>query len=222
MAPKSNSRRGGPPANSKDDDGEIREGVPILTKYEFAPVAVPDDFLTTAPPDAAPITYEAVDWVNSPLPGNDGKYAVVLDNVLSPSECEALLQLVEQSVPASNRGLSGTRFWTPALVNVGGGFEVLSTNYRNSDRIIWDEQTIVDRLWERCKAVPEVWDRLAKIENEGNVHPRSRPSKGEKGDQGWEFRRFNKRMRFLKYGPGQFFRRKTSPTCTQANLNDNC
>ena len=199
------------PNYNEDGDEEPAEGVPVLTKYDFAEVPIPDDFLTVAPPDAAPITVKHVDWLPA-LPENEGGYAAVLDNVLSASECDTLLRLAEASVPDADRGRSGQRFWKPALVNIGGGYEILESSYRNSDRIIWDQQTVVDRLWARCAAVPEVRDRLAVIEDDPNILGRSKYY-GVSGDlkpQRWEFRRFNKRMRFLKYGPGQFFRREFS------------
>ena len=195
----------------RNPDGEAddtpAEGIPVLTKYNFAEVPIPDGFLTVAPPDAQPITYQPVSWLPE-LPENEGGYAVVLDNVISPTECDALLQLAEASVPEADRGKSGRRFWRPALVNVGGGFEVLESGYRNSDRIIWDEQTVMDRLWARCETVPEVRSRLAVVEDDPDVLGRSKWGDVAKGlkKQRWEFRRFNKRMRFLKYGPEQFFK----------------
>lgn len=188
--------------HSSSSEEEIKPGVTVKTTYENAPVEIPADFLTTSPPDAQPMTISAINWASSVLPENAGRYAVVLDNVLSASECAELLQLAEASVPESKRGTSGARFWRPALVNVGNGFEAFHPNYRNSDRIIWDNQEIVDRLWDRCLLAPGLKERLAVIENEESILGPIR--KG--GRQRWNFRRLNDRMRFLKYGPGQFFR----------------
>lgn len=197
---------------NEDGDEVPTEGVPVQPKYEFAEVPIPDDFLTVQPPDAQPITHKPVDWLPV-LPANQGAYAMVLDNVLSASECDTLLRLAEASVPSADRGRSGQRFWRPALVNVGGGYEVLHSSYRNSDRIIWDEQTVVDRLWARCATVPEVRDRLLLIEDDPDILGRNQYSGAARNlkAQRWEFRRFNKRMRFLKYGPGQFFKREFLP-----------
>ena len=198
-------------ATAEDEDANWpEEGLPVVTKYEFNDVSIPDDFLATEPPDAEPVTIKSIDWKSSVLPENKGLYAVILDNVISPSECVKMLELVEQSVPVEDRGKSNGRFWKPALVNIGGGFEVLESEYRNSDRIIWDQQTVVDRLWERVCQAPGLREKLSVIENDTNVlGPRVWKS-GQGVGQRWEFRRLNKRMRFLKYGPGQFFRRKCS------------
>jgi hypothetical protein len=83
------------------------------------PVTIPSDFLKGPP--AQPVSVMAVDWAKSPLPKYAGLYAVVLDNVLSASECEELLRLAVESSD-----------WSPALINVG--VEVLATDVRFCDR----------------------------------------------------------------------------------------
>jgi hypothetical protein len=175
----------------------------VQTSYESRDVDIPSDYLRTQPYDAQPITLKTINFKETVLPEFDGGYAVVLDNVLSPSECAKLIELAEASVLDKDKGADGDS-WNPALVNAGGGFEVLVPDYRNSDRIIWDQQEIVDRLWARMeREVPEVRERLKRF-NEGELLGYTKPS--WKPHLDWEFRRLNKRMRFLKYGPGQFFR----------------
>lgn len=182
---------------------------PVKTTYESKEVAIPEDYLRADPPDAAPLKYSKIDFEKTVLPQYKGAYAVVIDNVLSPSECATLIQLAEASVPDENRrgGDDGSSAWNPALVNVGGGYEVLLPEYRNSDRIIWDNQEIVDRLWARLERVPEIKEQLGSF-SEGDILGTRR-----KGTESiWDFHRVNKRMRFLRYGPGQFFR----PHCDAA------
>jgi hypothetical protein len=136
------------------------------------------------------------------LATDDGGYAVVLDNVLSPSECAQLIQLAESSVLEKDKAEEGNP-WRPAPVNVGHGFEVLVADYRNSDRIIWDQQEIVDRLWARMEQVPGIREKLSRF-NEADILGGRKPN-GKPGAN-WDFHQVNKRLRFLKYGPGQFFR----------------
>jgi hypothetical protein len=185
-------------------EDEPQDGLPVQTAYESRDVHIPDDFMTRDPPDAQPITVSVLDWTTTVLPEYDGRYAAVLDHVISPSECEALIQMAEDSV--ANRGPTGNRTWRPALVNIGGGWETLHKEYRNSDRIIWDKQIIMDRLWERCAKAPGVREKLAVI-----IEPASErlKEKGLQKDNRWEFSHFNERMRFLKYQGGQFFRRES-------------
>ncbi|KAL2157695.1 hypothetical protein VTH06DRAFT_5178, partial [Thermothelomyces fergusii] len=139
----------GRPGHSQDGGN-----APVKTEYVSKPVALPPGFLAAAAADARPATAQRIDFAASPLPEYAGLYAAVLDHVLAPSECAALLALAEASVPAADggRGKGGGDPWRPALVNVGRGFEVLQPDYRNGDRIVWDCQEVVDRIWARCVA----------------------------------------------------------------------
>ncbi|KAF4457294.1 oxidoreductase containing [Fusarium albosuccineum] len=157
--------------------------------YTSNDIPIPDSFLTTPP--SAPITSHPIDFASSPLPQYKGHTAIILDNVLSKEECKEMLSLAEASVPREE----GASAWRPALVSLGPGMEAAAPGYRESDRIIWNQQNIVDRLWERCAQVQGLREMLA-------VVPPQPYMKGGK----WEFRRFNERMRFLKYSPGQYFK----------------
>ncbi|KAK5652932.1 hypothetical protein OQA88_9411 [Cercophora sp. LCS_1] len=198
MASRARKTRNPNPITDNDQD-EVVDGDIVQVKYEARDVPIPDDFLTKDPSDARPITVKVIDWSKTVLPEYDGLYAAVLDNVLSPSECDTLLRLAEESV--SDRGKTGTRTWRPALVNIGGGWETLHKDYRNSDRIIWDQQVVMDRLWARCAKAEGIREKLAVVTEEDR--PRG---KRQKKNVRWEFNRFNERMRFLKYEGGQFFR----------------
>ncbi|KAI2466429.1 hypothetical protein F4781DRAFT_353329 [Annulohypoxylon bovei var. microspora] len=183
-------------------------GMLIKTSYASKEVDVPNDFLRSEPSDAEPITFKQINFADTPLPEFKGLYAVVLDHVLSPSECVKLIELAEASVSDENRNRDNGSAWSPALVNAGGGYEVSTPNYRNSDRIIWDNQDMVDRMWARLERVPEIREGLLSFAQE----PRRtlHRAKGNGGAQNqrtvWDFHSVNKRMRFLKYGKDQFFR----------------
>jgi len=58
--------------------------------------------------------------VDIPLPGK--KLAFMLYNVFTPEECQSLIAETE------------SRGYRPALINVGGGKQLLMTQYRNNDR----------------------------------------------------------------------------------------
>ncbi|KAH7011379.1 hypothetical protein EDB80DRAFT_387744 [Ilyonectria destructans] len=162
---------------------------PIQVEYTHNDVPIPDSFLTTPP--AKPIACNHIDWAVSPLPENQGRTALLLRNVLSREECKQLIALAEDSVPRE----AGDSAWRPALVSLGPGWEAPAPGYRESDRIIWNQQTVVDRIWERCAQADGLRELLA-------VVPPQPPMGGGK----WEFSRVNERMRFLKYSPGQYFK----------------
>lgn len=166
---------------------------PQRTSYASHPVSIPAGFLEDAP--AKPVTVTPIRW-SPALPEYEGAVAAVLDNVLSPEECAQLLCLAESSVVLEKGAASP---WRPALVSAGAGWEVPIFDYRNSDRIVWDQQTIVNRLWDRCRqgrGVEALFGRTPADRERGHLSGR------------WVFERVNERMRFLKYSPGQFFRRK--------------
>ncbi|KAJ0119280.1 oxidoreductase domain-containing protein [Diaporthe amygdali] len=206
------SKKSDPRSDNARSHG-IPEGEPVRMSYASRDVAIPADFLsmTAPPPDAQPVTISPVDWASSPLPEYEGLFAVVLDNVLSPSECQTLLQLAESSVDVFRMNSTGDHNpWKPAMVNAGNGFEVLETGYRNSDRLVWDEQEVVDRIWRRClqgEAAEKLREKLDVLDGDEKVGAcRLRGRNWVVENQRWEFRRLNQRMRFLKYGEGQFFR----------------
>jgi hypothetical protein len=74
---------------------------------------------------------------------------------------------------------------------------------------LWDRdnQEVVNRLWERCLAGEGIRERLSRIENWPLMQGEYAAQRGEK----WHVTRLNERMRFLRYGPGQFFSGTYSP-----------
>jgi len=202
-------------ASGTEAEDVLQDGDIVQAVYKSRDVPIPDDFLNTDPSDARPIVANDIDWLKTDLPENEGRYATVLDNVLSPSECDTLLRMAEDSV--DDRGKSGNRTWAPALVNIGGGWEALKKGYRDSDRIVWDNQAVMDRLWARCARVDGLLERLATVQEPPSQRMRMRGSKGNT----WEFERLNERMRFLKYGAGQFFRRKSAHSSSYSQQTPN-
>lgn len=146
---------------------------------------LPSDFLS----GPAPISLDRIDFSNTALKVYKGYYAVVLDNVLSPSECALLVQAAEAQT-------NGT--WEPAMVNAGGDRQVLSLMVRNCGRIMWDSADVVAKIWARIEgSLPE----LQMLEGWANVMGNGPVKRGER----WKVTTLNERMRFLKYGAGQYF-----------------
>ncbi|KAF7973626.1 hypothetical protein HWV62_14812 [Athelia sp. TMB] len=166
----------------------------VKTSYPSNEVDIPDDFLKRTPIDAAPITVHRIDFAKSSLREYHAYYATVLDNVLSPSECARLLRLAEASSPTGG--------WSPAMLNVGAGHEMLATNFRFHDRIIWDSPEIVKRIWDRCLTADGIAEELGTIVNKPHILGFKAVEKGVK----WRMTKVNERMRFLRYGPGNFFK----------------
>ena len=119
-------------------------------------------------------------------------YAVILDNVLSPDECQQLIQAAE----ATTQGK-----WERAMINVGGGRQELREDSRNCGRIIWDSHAVVAAVWKRIEHLPDVQE-IVRLEGVPDIFGNGPLKRGEV----WQFSRPNERMRFLKYVGGEYFR----------------
>lgn len=212
----------------------IPAGKPVLVEYFTQPITLPPAFLSPSPPADAlePISLTPIDFASTTIPENKGRLAFVLDNVLSPSECQTLLSLAESSVDLDRLNTfwktpGDTNPWRPAMVNTGQGYEVLETSYRNSDRIVWDSEEIVARLWARCMQgeVGETLEAmLGGLTGDAHAEVLGEKKKGWRLERPtrWVLKTLNRRMRFLRYGPGQFFRREcTVLLCPSSLIDDN-
>ena len=161
----------------------------------MATFELPHDFLLG--PGRPKVLKAVVDFTRTDLPEYRGRYAAILDDVFTKDECDTIVRAAE----AQSNGV-----WEQAMINVGGGRQALMTDSRDCGRIIWDDPDIVDRIWARIKgSVPEIefLKDMSSVTGYGPV----------KRGETWKMTRLNERMRFLKYGQGQYFRRKYHP-CT--------
>ncbi|KAL2045185.1 hypothetical protein N7G274_002267 [Stereocaulon virgatum] len=136
------------------------------------------------------ITKKVIDFKATDLPECEGLYAVVLENCFTEAECQRLIEMAEQS--------SGG-VWEEAMVNIGGGRQMTIKDTRDCGRIIWDDADMVDRIWKRVVGhVPEILSLKdqPRISGYGPIRRK----------EFLQMSRLNERMRFLKYGAGQYFR----------------
>lgn len=187
--------------------GAARDRFPkvMRTSYTSLPVDYPTDFLAPIA-DPSTIAVERVDFENSKLNEYKKCYAVVLDNVLTEAECDQIVNYAEMSKGAhiGKEDEPEDNGWEPALVNAGRNHEILVTEYRNSDRIIWDEQEVTRRLWQRVLQGEGMKEYFSTLYGGQYIPAIGTFRNGEK----WKITEYglNERMRFLRYGPGQFFK----------------
>lgn len=177
----------------------------VATSYTSLAVDYPDSFLAPLS-DPSSVKVERIDFANSKLSEYGKLYAVILDNVLTEEECDQITHYAEMSKGAhtGNEDEPADSGWTPAMVNAGRNKEMLVTDYRDSDRIIWDEQEITKRLWHRVLQGEGMKEYFSALYGEEYIPAIGTFRDGEKWvptDYG-----LNERMRFLRYGPGQFFK----------------
>lgn len=162
---------------------------PTTNNQDVEKYTLASDFLSAPAPD---LIVQRIDFSKTTIPEYAGLYAIILDNALSHEECNALVRAAESHANGK---------WEQAMVNVGGGRQRLISGVRDCGRIIWDDSTIVDKIWSRVKSsVPEIEYLEKKVLITGHG-----PAK--RGEI-YQMTRLNERMRFLKYGRGQYFRRK--------------
>lgn len=201
---------------AKNDHANLDELKVVATSYTSVPVALPDTFLAPLPsPDS--ITTSRIVFAGTRLAEYDGLYARVLDGVLSRGECAQLLEYAEQSAgapgqldPRAEGGLAVVnRGWKPAMVNAGIGHEYMARDYRNSERIIWDSTTVMDRLWARVLQCETVRAELELLTPETDV---GRAVMGERKcvmQERWRVVGLNERGRYLRYERGGYFRSRS-------------
>ncbi|KAL8823603.1 MAG: hypothetical protein Q9191_005704, partial [Dirinaria sp. TL-2023a] len=152
-----------------------------------SPPGIHPSWLSGKPPTP---TKRVLNFEELGFPENRGCYAVVVDDVFTKFECEQLVLAAE----AQSDGV-----WEQAMVNVGNYKQELMADVRDCGRIIWDDHDIVAKIWSRVKdLVPEIMVVKKKplITGWGPV----------KRNETLSMTRLNERMRFLKYGPEQYFR----------------
>ena len=199
-----------------------KHGPVVPTSYISHPVDIPADFLAPLP-DPSVIKVEKIDFEKTPLPEYKDCYAVVLENVLNKEECETLIHLTEMSAGAHQEGVEvPNNGWKPAMVNAGVGHEFLATDYRNSDRIIWDQRVLAQRLWERVLQGEGMKEYFSVLEGEEYDSVKGAYAARKDGRR-WEVmtQGVNERLRFLKYGAGQFFKgRSLSHQASSSSLSE--
>ncbi|KAJ3040913.1 hypothetical protein HDV00_010124 [Rhizophlyctis rosea] len=135
------------------------------------------------PPKTTQPTVTRIDFAATPLPEYDGHYAIVIDYLFTSHECADLLSRAEASGE-----------WEQAQINIGGGKQQTMADYRNSERIMWDSPETAEWILERVRPFM------------GNVEEWTVES-AKKGTSEWVVTRLNERLRFLKYGAGQYFKK---------------
>lgn len=151
---------------------------------------LPADFL---PPSNRPIAVTHIDFSKTLTSTYANLYTCILDNAFSADECALLISHAVATCGGN---------WQQAKINRGAGKdEELNTNRRNCQRIILNDKDLAARIWSRVKDhVPE----LRQMEDRPEV---TGPGPTKRTEV-WRATRLNERMRFLKYGSGEYFRSK--------------
>lgn len=139
--------------------------------------------LRNEPFDFSKITVEEIDLSKYLGRDGEGKYVKILRNVLSPAECQRLIELSEQVG------------YDEALVNIGGGRQKLISDVRNNERCIIDDAELAEAMYERIRSACD-----------GDLNLLNAAfTQREEEDDSYYVVGMNERLRFLRYDPGTYF-----------------
>ncbi|CAG8908999.1 unnamed protein product [Penicillium egyptiacum] len=162
---------------------------------------IPDSFLRGPAPNA---TLRKLDFEHTspPIRGYKGHFAAIVDNLLTEAECKELIHIAEESTRTQlpDSTLSPPA-WEQAMINSGGGNQVLSVDSRKSGRVILDSPKLADRILERIMPFMRECE-LDRIQSRPLVTGLGPAKRGEV----FRFSRLNERLRFLRYEGGDYFR----------------
>lgn len=158
---------------------------------------IPEPPLPPSPGQPAPIAVHKLNFPALGFPEYKGEFALVIDNLFTQADCDKLLNAAEAA-----------HEWEVAQVNGRGGSGYTDLSYRHSSRILYDDFELADWILEKLRP----YMREIEEADPGRHYIHSKPSRTRTQQQRdhnppVQLSRLNERLRFLKYGPEQFFRR---------------
>ncbi|KAJ5580771.1 Prolyl 4-hydroxylase alpha subunit [Penicillium hetheringtonii] len=164
----------------------------------MASINIREGFLRGPPQDAI---VHRIDFskTSPPILKFKDNFAAVIDNFMTEAECKELLHLAEQSTTPQNSDTGPA--WERAMINAGGGRQVMSIDSRKGGRIILDSDEIAERLRDRLLPFLREFG-IDRVENQPLVTGLGPSRRGDVYLQP----RLNERLRFLRYERGDYFR----------------
>ncbi|KAI3400681.1 hypothetical protein diail_2393 [Diaporthe ilicicola] len=144
-----------------------------------------------APPSASA---SLIDFKKTNLGLYEDFFAMVIDDLITPRECAALLSVAQ---PAADKP------WPPATVTAYNGTQFVDLVSRDCGRIIHESQALADALLDRI--LPHLPPAVASLHDAPDITGQAAVVNKET----WKIARLDSALRFLKYEPGQYF----SPHC---------
>lgn len=162
---------------------------------------IPEDFLRGPAPNA---TLNILDFerTSPPIAQYKGHFAAIVDNFMTEAECKELIRLAEDSTRTQlpDSTLSPP-VWEQAMINAGGGKQVMAIDTRKSGRVILDSPDLADRILERMMPFMRECE-IDRLQGKPLVTGLGPAKRGEV----LRLSRLNERLRFLRYEGGDYFR----------------
>jgi hypothetical protein len=162
---------------------------------------VPEDFLRGPGPNP---TLHKLDFEHTspPIPAYKDHFAAIVENFMTEAECKELIRLAEESTRTQlpDSTLSPP-VWERAMINAGGGRQILSIDSRSSGRVILDSHDLAGRILDRLMPFFRECE-LDRVQGKPLVTGLGPAKRGEV----LRLSRLNERLRFLRYEGGDYFR----------------
>ena len=123
---------------------------------------------------------------------HESAFALLIHDLLTPSETHTLRLAAETAA-------QGT--WSRALIQ-NGSQQVLASNLRSCDRILWSSPEIASALL--AKILPHLPEEIVTLQEGEAGHVTSDDEVWSAAT--WRLERLNERLRFLRYEAGMYFR----------------
>jgi hypothetical protein len=156
-------------------------------------MSIPEPPAPTLRDEPAPITSTRIDFSAYNLPEYAGRYALVIDNLFTEKDCAHLLSFVPTTEP-----------WPGAPVD-----EVITDkSYRNSGRIAREDPELCARILAKVRPYLQEVDTI-----DAHMHKRLRRARVKPSQSQTDLRPGTatisrlRKLHFLRYGPGHFFKR---------------
>ena len=170
------------------------EAAPVIDLFT-SPIdlQVPEPPTPLVPGQPAPVVAHKIDFPAIGWPEYHRKFAIVIDNAFTPEDCAKLRGAAEASAEWAAKAHGG-----PTEAD-----QLIDVSFRKSQRIMLDDFDLADWIFERIR--PFIKD----IEQAPSGRFYTLNREAVRDSPIVELSRLNERLRFLRYGPGQFF----SPHC---------
>jgi len=155
----------------------------------------PTHIVPEPPLDPSKISTHKIDFESLGIPEYKHRHAIVIDHLFTPEDCQNLYSLTGGSMSDS---FSGN--WEVAQVDAGNDKKFIDSSYRNSGRMLIDTPETAEWILARIKPYLEEITLLR------DTSRHFVPISEEKTARA-RLVCLNERLRFLKYIPGNFFKR---------------
>ncbi|KAG8955207.1 hypothetical protein FRC04_009665 [Tulasnella sp. 424] len=166
---------------------------------------LPEPPVAPSSDESAPIIVHKVDWEAVGLSENEGKVAFIIDNALTPEDCQKLLKAREDSRRAVESGRNSWWSRRPNWCSRRGLPKIRSNFTRNAELADWILSKLRPYLPEEVLYAPASKYSQFGEDNSGREGARDEDEAKTKNENRVQLTRLNEQLKYLKYVRGDYF-----------------